>query len=422
MNNRLLLYLAAVLVLALYINLGKIITGTRYITLLADFCVLALAARVLIARILGGRWLTAIELLTLLFMLLGVIHLFNPNVPTLVAGIEGYRRLMFQMLGLFIGITAVRSRDDMLFLCKVLAVAAVPILIYAVKQFFVVSDFDLALVASNTADIGTWKIFGKLRAFGIFNGPFHLGLFAGFVFWIAVGLFIETRRKLLIVLAVLALAAGLASLTRGSIIAIFVSFPMVLFFVFKQYRIRVAVIAVLAVAVTWLSITVLRSNFEELDLVLESFSSLESVSEDNRLMTRFEGYERALDVLKSHPLGTGTGSSGDAMESYFLPYGAIHVTSHNLWLRVALETGFPGLILFVLIAGWMGYAVVVLKRSEYGSVVTVLLGLCLIVVITGITGSTLGAYPINLVFWSLSGGAVGLALRTKGRIGNGYTS
>jgi O-antigen ligase len=120
-------------------------------------------------------------------------------------------------------------------------------------------------------------------------------------------------------------------------------------------------------------------------------------------------------VLKEHPLGTGMGSSGDAMESYFEPYGAIHVTSHNLLLRVALETGFPGLILFLLIAGWVGYAVVVLKRTDDRPVTITFFGMCLIVFITGITGSTLGAYPANLIFWTLSGGAVGLSLRTKAR-------
>jgi len=416
MNNRLLLSLAGILILALYINIGKVVTGTRYITLIADAAVFVLAARVIVARMLNGRWLTAIELLTSAFLILGVIQLFNPNVPTLMAGIEGFRRLMFQMLGLFIGVAVVRNRHDLIFLYKVLAVASVPILLYAVKQFFFISDFDLALIASNAADIGSWKIFGKLRAFGIFNGPFHLGLFAGFMFWIGVGLFVETRRKLALVLAGLALAAGLASLTRGSIIAIFTSFPLVLFYVFNRYRIRVAVIAVVAVAVTSVSITLLRSNYDELDLFMESFSSLENVSGDNRLMTRFEGYERGLSVLKSHPLGIGMGSSGDAMESYFHPYGAIHVTSHNLWLRVALETGFPGLILFLLIAGWIGYSVAMLKKDSDRVVVVVLLGMCLIVLITGITGSTLGAYPVNLIFWTLCGGAAGCVLRVRGRL------
>ncbi|MCP4685025.1 MAG: O-antigen ligase family protein [bacterium] len=416
MNNRLLLYMAGLLVLALYINIGKVVTGSRYVTLIADAALFALAARVIVARLLNGRWMTALELLTAGFIVLGVIQIFNPNVPTIMAGIEGFRRLVFQMLGVFIGIAVVRNRDDLIFLYKVVAVASVPILLYAIKQFFFVSDFDTALIASNTADIGSWKIFGKLRAFGIFNGPFHLGLFAGFSFWLGLGLFVETRRKIALLLAGVALAAGLATLTRGSVIAILASCPVVLFYVFNRYRVRVAVIAVAAIVVASSSVALLRSSFEELDLFMESFSSLENVSEDNRLMTRFEGYERGLSVLKSHPLGTGMGSSGDAMKSYFEPYGAIHVTSHNLLLRIALETGFPGLVLFLFIVGWIGYAVVKLKESDDNVVALVLLGMCLIVAITGITGSTLGAYPVNLVFWSLCGGAAGCALRLKGKI------
>ena len=408
MNNRLLFWLAVVLVLALYINIGKVVTGNRYVMLLADAAVLALAARVVVAHLLNGRRMTVLELLTAGFIVLGAIQIFNPNVPTLMAGIEGSRRLIFQMLGVFIGIALVRNRDDLLFLYKVLAVASVPILLYAAKQFLFISDFDRALIDTNTASIVSWSIYGKVRAFGIFNGPFHLGLFAGFMFWIGVGLFIETRRKLALLLSAVAFAACLASLTRGSIIAILASFPVVMFFVFKRYRIRVAAIVVVVAVLGAASVALLRSNSEELDRAMESFASLENMLDDHRLMVRFEGYERALSVLSTHPLGTGMGSSGDAMESHFHPYGAIHVTSHNLLLRIALETGIPGLLLFLILAGWIAFVVIKLKKANYQGATVVLLGMCLIVAITGITGSTLGAYPMNLIFWTLCGGAVGL--------------
>ncbi len=412
--NWLLVIFSTLLVLALYINLAKVILGSRYFVLLADAAVLALSLWVVVARVLGTRPFTWVETLTSFLLMAGLLQLFNPNVPSFVAGAEGYRRIMFQMLAVFIGVAAVRKRGDVVFLGKVLAVASVPILLYSIKQFFSMSNLDYAIMESNTAAFDTWRIFGKVRAFAIFNGPFHLGIFSGFIFWIATAIYLETKKKLLIALALVAVLACLASLTRSSIIALFVSFPIALCYAYRRYRMRVIWATALVVAGTLLTAHFLRTNYKELDFLMESISSLQSIREDSRLGTRFEQYDEAFSTLKSHPFGTGMGSAGDAMEHYFEPYSRIHITSHNLFLRVALETGWLGLLLFLGIIGCILASVRTLKRSGDRVAAIMLLGPLMVVLITGITGSTAGAYPANLLFWSLCGVLVGLASTTKG--------
>lgn len=413
-KNVLLILLAAALVLSLYINLGKVLLGSRYFALLADAAVGALGGWVILSHLLSGKRFQMLELFAAAFLILGLILILHPNVPTYLAGIEGYRSLMFQMIGLFIGLRAVRERADFFFLLRVVAIAAFPILLYGIKQFFVLSSFDYALIASNTAGLDTWQLFGKVRAFGLFNGPFHLGLCGGIVFWLAVGLWLEGKRKGWLVVALVAALACVASLTRSSLIALVGSIPIVLFAVYRRFRFKVAVITIAVAVVIGVSSFVLRTEWEELDRLMDSISSLESIAEDSRLTTRFEGYQRAANVVMEHPLGIGMGAAGDAMSRYFEPYGKIHITSHNLFLWVLLETGIPGLVLFLFVAYYLVRAVRSLLKGGELTIGAISAGMLLIMFIAGITGSTIGAYPVNLLFWTLCGGLCAHARRLKG--------
>jgi O-antigen ligase len=303
-----------------------------------------------------------------------------------------------------------------IFVVRLIAITSLPILVYAVRQFFVLSEVDYAIIESNTAAMNTWMLFGKVRAFGIFNGPFHLGLYSGIVFWIALGLYVETKRNFYIAVAAAAVLACLASLTRSSIIALSASFPIVLFYTFRRHWVRAIWITILAGLIAFVSIQVLRNKYEELDLLYETVLSFRRMAEDTRLVSRYEGYERSFAAVKSNPFGLGMGSAADAMEYYFEPHNKIHITSHNLFLRIVLETGWLGLLLFLAILGQMLACVRSLERSGDSVAALMLLGPLAIVLITGISGSTIGAYPINLLFRSLCGLLVGYSRIAKGEL------
>lgn len=412
-KNLLLILVSAALVLSLYINLGKVIFGSRYFTLLVDAVVALLGGWVILSHLLSGKRFLMIEICAAAFMFLGLVLILHPNVPTWLAGIEGYRSLMFQMTGLFIGLRVVQKRSDFFLLLGVISIAAFPILLYGIKQFFVLSSLDYALIASNTAGLDTWQLFGKVRAFGLFNGPFHLGLCAGIVFWLAMGLWLNGRKKGWLVIAAVAALACTASMTRSSLIALVGSIPLVLFLVYRRFRLKVAVTSIAVAAVVIISSFVFRAQWEELGRLTDSISSLESIAEDSRLTTRFEGYERAAEVVMKHPLGIGMGAAGDAMSHYFEPYGKTHVTSHNMFLWVLLETGIPGLALFLFVAYYLVKAVRGLLRNGELTIGAVSMGILLIIFIAGITGSTIGAYPVNLLFWTLCGGFCAYSYRLE---------
>ncbi len=408
-RSRLLSIFMFLLVLALYVNCAKVFFESRYIILLADACLLVLTMRVLSYRLLNVQRLHRMEFMVGAFLVLGVLQVFNPNVPSLPAGLEGFRRTMYQMLAVFIGISAVRTRQDFLKLATLVTVASIPVLLYGVKQFFWMSAFDHSVIESNTAAADTWMLFGKIRAFSVFNGPFHLGLFAGLVFWLAVALFLEYRRKLYLAVAVAAASACLASLTRASVLALLLSVPVVLFYASKGRRRQILLVAVGMAAGLWTLLHAVRNSHPTVDLFIQSISSLERITTDSRFDRRFSDYQEAAARITRNPMGLGMGSAGDAMAYHFEPHNRTHTTSHNLFLRVALETGWLGLVVFLTILAAIVSAIRRLKKSGDRVLTVALSGLLGIVLLTGLTGSTIGAYPVNLLFWSLCGALVGLA-------------
>lgn len=403
--------ISALFAIGLYVNIGKVLLGSRALLLATDVMILALCAVVAALWLSGRARAGAVELLIVAFTIVGTLELFHPNVPSILLGMEGYRRLIFQMLGFLVGIVAIRKRDDILFLWKLLAICAVPILLYSIKQFFVISDFDQALIESTAADMDTWQIFGKIRSFGLFSGPFHLGIFAGLIFWIAVALRAETRSRWFTWLAALAVCACVASLTRASLIALLVSIPVVLVFVLRHARGRVIAIALTVLITGVAGFYVAKATSSTVASVVEGYSLLESLQNDGRLQGRFEDYSHAIKTLADYPLGAGMGSASDAMGAHFAAANGLHITSHNLFLWVGLETGLIGLLLFIGILFSIFLAARKLVALDDRPLAMAAFGALVVILISGLTGSTLSAYPVNLIFWTLSGCYVGY-LRT----------
>jgi O-antigen ligase len=293
---------------------------------------------------------------------------------------------------------------------KTVSVLSIPVLLWAIRQFFIISPIDLAIIDSNTADLATWQIFGQYRAFGFFSGPFHMGLFAGFIFWIGIGFYAESRRKVWLVMALVSVIACLATLTRSSLMALLVSVPLVLIYMLKEYRFRIIAITTALLVILLSSVLLIAANVEAVNSLVQSVSSLEKMADDSRFEGRFDGYREGLHAVFENPFGVGMGSAADALGYQFEGSGHQHVTSHNILLRIALETGWIGLCLFLAILWQLARAVKRLKvRRDYWLAATAG-GWILILLITGVTGSSINAYPINLLFWLVGGGIVSYSL------------
>jgi O-antigen ligase len=401
-ENRYVAIVKTLLVISIYINITKVLLGSRFFTLIADGFTLCFAVYFLYQSWSHRKKLHSIEKWVLAFLFLGLAEIFHPNIPGVAVGMEGYRRLAFQMLGVLIGFRVITDRRTLVSVVKFVVIISVPVLLYAVKQFFNMSAFDEKLMESNTADVLTYSIFDRIRAFSIFNGPFHLGIFGGFIFWLSFFVYRETGKKILLWVSVLAALSVLVSLTRSSIIALAGS-GIVIFIIFVKKDKVVILSSILAVILAlYVILRSYSSEFEDMNQVLETISDWENVSSDHRLESRFDVYDIGVDIVTSAPFGYGMGSGGDAMESYFEPGNRFHMTTHNMFLKAAVETGWFGLAIYLYLFILFGRNIWALfKRDAHSAILFA--GMLLIILITGITGSTMEAYPMNLIFWIFMG-------------------
>ncbi len=394
--------LKVLFVVIVYINLTKVLLGSRFFTLAADGLTLCFAIYLMSWRRSRAQPFHGVEKWTLTFMTFALLAMFHPNIPDLTVGMEGYRRLAFQMLGVIVGFSIGGDRRSFFSVVRFLTWISVPVLIYSIKQFVFMSDFDLQLIESNTADIVTVTIFDRIRAFGIFNGPFHLGLFGGFIFWLSFALFREDRKIVYLVIMLLATCSVVASLTRGSIIALVLSVAVIYIFFIKSGRWKTLFSVLVLVPVLVGLFTYFSDELQDVDQVLETVSDVESIGTDSRLESRFHVYEEGLEAVATGPFGYGMGSAGDAMEFYFEPTGRFHMTTHNLFLRAAIEMGWFGLIVYGYLFTFFSLAAWRLNGRD-SNMAVVFTGMLFMVLITGITGSTIEAYPMNLIFWIFMG-------------------
>ena len=398
--------LISLVAFGLYGNLARLMLGTRYVLVFGDAVLMSLACYTVSVRVLSFRFPTYIEALTLCLLVIGTIAIFHPNLPNLITGLEGFRQTMYQMLAVFVGAALLNTRRRLTAFFKILGVLSLPVLFWAVKQFLLVSDVDRAIIETSTADPSTWQIFGKIRSFGFFSGPFHMGLFAGFAAWIGIALYLDSLRKSWLLLTALAFMACAATLTRASVAALFASLLIVPVFVLKGRRGRIICTTAGLLALLLVGAVVLAERVELVGNVLEGVSAVDRLSEDSRLQGRFDGYHEGITVVGTNPFGIGMGSAGDAMGSSFEYQNRTHITSHNIFLRFAIETGWIGLGLFLAIVWTAVAAARRLKSARDFALASLLLGWLVVLLVTGITGSSINAYPANLLLWVSVGGIV----------------
>jgi O-antigen ligase len=115
--------------------------------------------------------------------------------------------------------------------------------------------------------------------------------------------------------------------------------------------------------------------------------SITGFSTDNRFLGRFPGYAEGINLVLTSPIvGWGSGSAGDTLEKFFVT--GEHVTSHNILLKVLIEGGLVGAVL------WIGLVYAIFR----------LLGM-------GLTGSSLETLPLTWFIFLF----VGMAITTTGR-------
>ena len=399
-------------VAALYATGLKYVLHNRYALLIPDVAfattICLLAFREVRNGFMTRRDTVPFLLAVCAYLIVGVLQFANPNVPGVVAGLEGFRKTCFYVSPALIGLFVRWSPGTATRFIRILAIGAVPLCLYSIKQAVAPSAFDLQIPDQNTAGEAVYNVFGAFRATSLFGSPFALGFMGNVV--VAVGLYLAATRTaapLVWIVVCSGVAAIVVSLTRVSLLAGVVLAVIGPVMILKTHGwatkagagIVLLVLVGMAVSMTPVGELVVRS----LDL---------RYLDEDRAYGRFEGYDRGLAVLARNPLtGYGVGSAGDGLDSYF-PGAVFLPASHNILLKIGFELGVGGLIAFLALCGYWIRIATNRYRSAASGEERALVGLAgslfLVFLLQGASGSGIDNFPANAITFFMMGLTAGL--------------
>jgi O-antigen ligase len=325
--------------------------------------------------------------LIIAFWVLLIVH---PNVPDIEVGILGFRKTVLCVAGVVAGASISKA------LIPAVERTVIKLLTFAMTVSIALHLFAPGVEASIGRSAGEYTALygGEARLQGIFAGPFHVAL--GCLLLIGWGLVrIKSQRLLAATALTIGIIGMYLSLVRTAYVAVALVLIVIIFMAptFNRFVVQVSSVALLLVVGGAILVTVNPSALAVVDSVAE-FSS------DSRFQGRFPGYEYGIQLVQQSPLfGWGSGSAGDTLEGYF--FGAYHVTSHNIILKILVEGGLIGLTL------WGAFFVSMMRRMSRSNPRTVVAAASLAAIIgMGMTVASLETLPLSYLAFFL----VGLAL------------
>jgi len=399
----------ALFVVILYGNLFKYLTGSRHTLLLVDLITLLLFLKIVFFYCIRKNfpiYNPLVEFSLIAFLGISLLQILNLNVPGIEAGLEGFRKTSFYMIGFFIGLDYVRDKMQLKKMVSIFTWLCLPIIAYGIKQAFIMSAFDLKMVGLNWASVWTYRIYGWNRPIGIFSGPFHYAMLCIIIVLCLIYLYLESKKIGYILLIPLPLLGSLLAMTRTNIIAL-VGSMLIFFFLYFIYqrgisRRKIFSYGLLLFLVTALVVGITAGHLQP---VSRAIGSLSRLSENTRFLNRVKVWEEMLENIPRHPITAyGMGSAGDTLEHiYDFP---IHFTSHNLILKIVFETGLPGLFFYCLFfGGWLAvaYRGLHFKNIEFKNLSILIISIVSVILFNGLVGSAVEAFPINFIVWFAMG-------------------
>ncbi len=407
----------AMLVLLPLTAILKAITGIRFAPLVFDLgllfaCILHLGEGLLQGKLRAGT----LDLLLLLLWGLALLQIFNPNVPSLQAGIEGFRKFIFMSIAFYISRHLFQMPDFRLFI-KGIILFSIPVTLYGIKQFVVMWPIDYRMIDLSTSSPVTFLMGGWVRPFSTMSGPFQLGLYLVVVLLLLLVLLARDKprpwiRFFLLLLLGLQLALLLMTRTKGNWGGFIVG-TIVLVLLQSRNPVRAAArltgLAVLGGLAIGFIFYVTSGNTRNVlnDAVIAITNPLEAPTFVFRMQL---WTDEVIPALRTQwLLGYGTSSAGEGLQNLYENTASQFFYSHNLYLKVLMEMGLIGFLSFLVLIGagmLSGIRYLYKVRTIQPNVLVVLqwsMAVTTAFLIAGIVIPTLDAYPANYYFWLLLG-------------------
>jgi len=460
--------LAVLIVAGQWSGLTRAAFGAPVFAALLDLVLVGLTLHVLLRWWQRGRLLPAEARFSIVllggYFVYAAIQTMNPNVPSIIVGLEGFRKTAFTMLAFLVVAIGATGTPRRFFV--IVAGGSVVTFVWSIRQVFAPIPLEQQIIDTSGVSPVTFHAGQVLRAFAPTSGPFHLGILAASV--MVISLVLARRGSAGWLAAGVVAGASLGfSLTRANMVgaAIGTVVVMALYGVGKERAraVSLGALPLLAVAVASLfasgllavdlggsaatrtptmapaSTSIASDNSAAASTSAEPDQSSASAAassavaepdqatgsagasnavaeqptptpeprgnlfEDKNLRLRF-GYwaDFTRAILERPAFGYGTSAAADGMSADYAGSGSTRFEPHSMYFKPALELGIPGLVLFLGILIW---AVVASWRmlARERMVGMIALGLLFATGTSGLAGPMLDAYPFNLLFWAVLG-------------------
>jgi O-antigen ligase len=307
-------------------------------------------------------------------------------------GLLGFRKTALAVAGLVYGCAMVERHRWAAERFIILALTAAIGVSIVAHQWF--PSIEQMVTSRDAADVYTGLYDGEARLQGVFAGPFHAAACGVLLVGWAL---VRWRSSFWLPKAALVLGALGTYLTmvRTAFVAIGLVVLLLVFLSTSFGKFMKRALLVAALGCTGLFFA-MASDAPVLDLI----GSIADFSTDSRFLNRLPGYDDGMQMFSDSPIwGWGAGSAGDTLGPLMDP--GLHVTPHNLLLKIAVEGGLIGLILWsgLIIAVWRA----VKPRTPSGRMAIAALGGLFGM---GLTGSAIETLPVSYLLFALVGLAV----------------
>ncbi|MBX2916020.1 MAG: O-antigen ligase family protein [Cyclobacteriaceae bacterium] len=342
-------------------------------------CVILLLTITLNKRIAGLKSLPGVLILVWIAFL--SIELFNPVAASRVAGFVSLRGLLPFICSYFLMYSSVEGIYDVKIFIKGWFVLCSLAGLYGLYQEFAgLPSFDMAWATHDENLYGALFTWGRLRKFSFFVSPSEFAIvmvvtgLAGLVL-----LFFEKPKSQLFfysgITALICLWAMIYTGSRTAMVMLPAGFMALLIITLKR-----KVFIVVGVLVVMGTLLMLRPTSNALFVMSTAFSG----TDDPSMNVRLKNQQIIRAYILDHPIGFGLGSTGYLGMKYSPESFVANFPPDSEYVRVAIETGWIGLLIWCIIQAILfGYGVSVYFKvpSKWkGVIVMILVSLFMLII------------------------------------------
>jgi O-antigen ligase len=318
-----------------------------------------------------------------------IFMLFGAYFPVLADSYQGLRKSILWLLAICLG-SALPDRSVRLMI-NIMIATLVFICLYGIKQYFIFSEFDQALLGAQSANIYANKIAGATRAISVLSSGFHLGM-AGCILICIVAYYAPLPLLWKLVFYAIALFAIFASLTRTFLL---ISVVVLILPLLARSGMRVFIFGLIGLTV-FTGLMMLKIDLAEI--------AFDAAMNDDRFTSRGESYTAFFEYLRQSPIGWligfGPGTAGSTLGDTYIRSGSPWIEPHNIFTKYVFEYGAPlAICLFAVLALMIGSRY---KRSDSESPGMARLAI-FVLCISGLTITSVETWPVSLYIGLLIG-------------------